>query len=131
MNFCSKPGPIYDPKNRENLMKIASTFENSSNSLGPNATEFWLRNFEKFLKEKNFQIPENSEIFFQFLRPFFFEFPKFKNDLKFDPKNFQIFCFRFKIGLKNFRTNFEKLKTVEIFRKIAENFSEFSVKIQE
>ncbi|EFO23360.1 hypothetical protein LOAG_05122 [Loa loa] len=136
----NSPPDLFNPKERKEFQNMLDDFENTEYTMRHNATMIWLDAYERKLKEdydfSKIPLPDTSQKWYQRCREWLIsaggrrlwekDMVWGKNES--DPKSYNhLFAFRFQLGLRNYKTPTDHMRSAILMRKISAKYAKFNV----
>uniref|UniRef100_A0AAF5PS05 SSD domain-containing protein n=3 Tax=Wuchereria bancrofti TaxID=6293 RepID=A0AAF5PS05_WUCBA len=136
----NSPPDLFNPKERKEFQNMLNDFENTEYTMRHNATMIWLDAYEKKLRDDyNFSkipLPKTSEEWYGRCREWLIsaggrrlwekDMVWGKNES--DPKTYNhLFAFRFQLGLRNYKTPTDHMRSAILMRKISAKYIKFNI----
>ncbi|VBB32950.1 unnamed protein product [Acanthocheilonema viteae] len=136
----NSPPDLFDPMERKEFQNMLSDFENTEYTMRHNATMLWLDAYERKLKEdydfSKIPLPRTSEEWYERCREWLISaggrrlwekdmvWGKNESDLK---SYNHLFAFRFQLGLRNYKTPTDHMRSAILMRKISAKYAKFNI----
>uniref|UniRef100_A0A0R3RL93 SSD domain-containing protein n=1 Tax=Elaeophora elaphi TaxID=1147741 RepID=A0A0R3RL93_9BILA len=136
----NSPPDLFNPTERKEFQNMLDDFENTEYTMRHNATMIWLDAYERKLKEdyhfSKIPLPKTSEEWYERCREWLISaggrrlwekdmvWGKNESDLK---SYNHLFAFRFQLGLRNYKTPTDHMRSAILMRKISAKYAKFNV----
>ncbi|VDN07153.1 unnamed protein product [Thelazia callipaeda] len=134
----NSPPDLFDPKGRQEFREMLEDFENTQYTMQHNATMIWLdayeRKLEEELKLQKIPLPISSQEWYERCREWLVSAGGrrlWEKDLvwanrKTDPESSYLVAFRFQLGLRNYKTPTDHMRSAVLMRNIALKYRKFN-----
>lgn len=136
----NSPPDLYNPEERQQFQKMLNDFENTEYTMKHNATMLWLDAYDKKLEEdyEMFKIPmpKTSREWYERCREWLISAGGrrlWEKDMVWgknqsEPKSYNhLYAFRFQLGLRNYKTPTDHMRSAILMRNIAAKYAKFNV----
>ncbi|CAG9538367.1 unnamed protein product [Cercopithifilaria johnstoni] len=136
----NSPPDLFNPIERKKFQNMLNDFENTEYTMRHNATMIWLDAYERKLKEDHdfskIPLPETSEEWYKRCREWLITaggrrlwekdmvWGKNESDLN---SYYHLFAFRFQLGLRNYKTPTDHMRSAILMREISAKYATFNI----